>query len=72
MIPSEVSLETFNSQYLQRHATEGRAVLAAARVLRRVEAPPAEVENVLFSLLGASVKLDINVRIFLDVEIHGP
>lgn len=67
LIPAEVSLETLNSQYLQRHATEGKSVLAVARVLRRLEAPPAEVESVLFSLVQDEVKVDIPVRL---VSVH--
>jgi hypothetical protein len=63
LIPAEVSLETFNSQYLQRHSTDGKAVLAAARVLRRLEAPLAEVESVLFGLFAQDVQLEIHVRL---------
>ncbi|KAF8180397.1 NMDA receptor-regulated protein 1-domain-containing protein [Pholiota molesta] len=63
LIPAEVSLETFNSQYLQRHSTDGKAVLAAARVLRRLEAPLAEVESVLFGLFAQDVQLEIHTCI---------
>jgi hypothetical protein len=63
LIPAEVSLETFNSQYLQRHSTNGKAVLATARVLRRLEAPLVEVESVLFGLFAQDVQLEIYVRL---------
>ncbi|KAJ2925092.1 hypothetical protein H1R20_g11994, partial [Candolleomyces eurysporus] len=57
--PGEVSLETFNSQFLQKHSAEPEAVLAAAKVLSKLEAPLGEVENVVFGLVGAESKLSI-------------
>ncbi|KAF9482671.1 N-terminal acetyltransferase A, auxiliary subunit [Pholiota conissans] len=59
LIPAEVSLETFNSQYLQRHSANGKAILAAARVLRRLEAHLGEVENAVFGIFAQDVQLDI-------------
>lgn len=61
-IPDDLSLETFNSQYLQRHSTESQAVLASAKVLQKLNAPLSEVEETAFSLFGPEVRLDIPVR----------
>ncbi|KAF8970163.1 NMDA receptor-regulated protein 1-domain-containing protein [Flammula alnicola] len=63
LLPDELSLETFNSQYLQRHSSNPQAVLAAAKVLQRLNAPLAETENAVFSLFGADVKLDIQTAL---------
>ncbi|KZT28069.1 N-terminal acetyltransferase A, auxiliary subunit [Neolentinus lepideus HHB14362 ss-1] len=59
LIPDEVSLETYNSQYLQKHSTSPRAILSCARALHRLEAPMEEVENQLFTLFNADVDLDV-------------
>ncbi|KAI3602855.1 nmda receptor-regulated protein 1 [Moniliophthora roreri] len=60
ILPSDVSLTNFNSQYLQKHSTNPRAVLAAANVLNKVlESPLDEVEGVIFMAIGSEVKLDI-------------
>lgn len=60
---ADVSLETFNSQYLQKHAQDPKAVVAAVRALRVLKAPAEEVDEVVFSLLGGdSVELGVKVR----------
>lgn len=59
IIPDDVSLETFNSQYLQRHSTCPRAILAAAKVLLNLGAPREEVEETIFTSLRDEVTLDI-------------
>lgn len=59
--PNEVSLETFNSQFLQKRSSEPEAVIAAAKVLKNLEAPVVEVENVLFGLVALE-SLSIKVR----------
>lgn len=61
LVPSEISLETFNSQYLQRHSTQPRAVLAAAKALRILQSPLAEIEEAVFALFAESVKLVVTV-----------
>ena len=62
LLPEEVSLETYNSQYLQQHSTSPRAVLAAARAAQILGAPLAEVENTAFAVLSGEVELGIKVR----------
>ncbi|GLB39170.1 putative N-terminal acetyltransferase A, auxiliary subunit [Lyophyllum shimeji] len=59
LLPDELSLDTYNSQYLQRHASEPRSVLAAAKVAQTLEAPLPDVEATVFSVLGPESKLDI-------------
>ncbi|KAI4527448.1 N-terminal acetyltransferase A, auxiliary subunit [Schizophyllum commune Loenen D] len=59
LLPEEVSLETYNSQYLQQHSTSPRAVLATARAAQILGAPLAEVENTVFAVLGGEVELGI-------------
>ncbi|KAK0446042.1 NMDA receptor-regulated protein 1-domain-containing protein [Desarmillaria tabescens] len=59
LLPEEISLETFNSQYLQRHPSSQQAILAVAKVSQMLQAPLDEVENVLFSALGPDAKLDL-------------
>ncbi|KAJ2918957.1 hypothetical protein MD484_g1411, partial [Candolleomyces efflorescens] len=71
--PTEVSLETFNSQFLQKRSSEPEAVIAAAKVLKNLEAPVVEVENVLFGLVapesGLSVKNALTaVQLLQDIK----
>lgn len=61
LVPSEVSVETFNSQYLQRHSSDPRAVLAAAKALRILQSPLAEIEEAVFGLFAEGVKLNVTV-----------
>lgn len=63
ILPDETSLETFNSQYLQRHTSSAAAVLAAAKVLRKLDASREEVEVVLFTAIQTDVQLDIRVGV---------
>ncbi|TCD68847.1 hypothetical protein EIP91_009561 [Steccherinum ochraceum] len=63
LIPDEVSLETYNSQYVQRHSTSGKAVLASGKVLQKLNTPIAEVESALFGALNPEVVLDIPTAI---------
>ena len=62
LIPDEVSLEVFNSQYLQRHSSRADAILAAAKVSRTLDAPREEVEASVFNTLNADVELKLEVR----------
>jgi peptide alpha-N-acetyltransferase len=59
ILPDEISLETFNSQYLQRHSSSAAAVLAAAKVSRKLDATREEVEDILFTTLKGDIQLDI-------------
>jgi len=58
-VPDDVSLETLNSQYLQRHSSSAAAIFAVAKVSQKLDAAREEVEGVLFTTLQASVQLDI-------------
>lgn len=61
---ADLSVETFNSHYLQKHSQDPKAVIAAARALRLLKAPVDEVDNAIFSLLGGDAKLGVKVRIY--------
>ncbi|KAF8899782.1 NMDA receptor-regulated protein 1a [Gymnopilus junonius] len=55
-----VSLETFNSQYLQRWGGDAKKVLAAARVMRMLDSVPLEnVEETVFGIFGEGVDVDV-------------
>ncbi|KAH9477761.1 N-terminal acetyltransferase A complex auxiliary subunit NAA15 [Psilocybe cubensis] len=58
-IPDDLSLETFNSQYLQKHSTDSHTVLAAAKALHKLNLPLADVENTAFTLFSPDVRLDV-------------
>lgn len=60
--PAEVSLDVFNSQYLQRHSSSASAILASAKASRVLDAPREEVENVLFTTLVDGVQVRLEVR----------
>lgn len=60
--PAEVSLDAFNSQYLQHHSSSASAVLASAKVSHILDAPREEVESVLFTTLADGVQLCLEVR----------
>jgi N-alpha-acetyltransferase 15/16, NatA auxiliary subunit len=62
VLPDEISLETFNSQYLQKHSRSAGAVLATAQVSQKLDAAREEVEVVLFRTLETDVQLDIKVK----------
>ncbi|KAH9974058.1 NMDA receptor-regulated protein 1-domain-containing protein [Lactifluus volemus] len=65
LLSREMSLETYNAQYLQRHSAKGRAVLAAAKGLQILGSPKDEIEGTLFSILNPEV--DLPFKIALDV-----
>jgi hypothetical protein len=54
-------LETFNSQYLQRHSSDAAALLAVARVLKLLHSPLVEIENTIFGILDEGVEVDDDV-----------
>jgi peptide alpha-N-acetyltransferase len=61
LLPDEVSLETFNSQYLQRHSASAPAILAVAKVLVKLQTPREQVEETLFTAFDGTASLDIKV-----------
>jgi len=63
ILPEEVSLETYNSQYLQQHSQSGAAIFAVARVYRRLDSPREEVESLLFTALGDQNELSIKTAL---------
>jgi peptide alpha-N-acetyltransferase len=66
LLPEQLSLETYNSQYLQRHSTSVQAILAAAKVLYTLQSPLEEIEATIFTALAVEAKLDITVSVFLQ------
>ncbi|KAJ6449420.1 NMDA receptor-regulated protein 1-domain-containing protein [Mycena vitilis] len=70
LLPDEVSLETFNSQYLQHHSTSAPAILAVAKVMAKLQTPREQVEETLFTAFEETATLDINTALaivaFLD------
>lgn len=60
--PVEISLDAFNSQYLQRCSLSGRAILGAAKASRLLDTPREEVEQLLFTTLAEGVELGLEVR----------
>lgn len=61
LIPEEVSLETFNSVYLQRNGSDAKAHLAVAQVLKMLDASLGEIESTIFGILREGVEVDIKV-----------
>ena len=61
LLPDEVSLEHFNSQYLQKHSTNGRAILASAKVSRLLSSPADQVEASVFANFNPETSLDLKV-----------
>lgn len=58
LLPTEVSLELFNSQYLQKHSSLPMAIVAHAKVARILKAPQDEIDSILFTVLKEPVQLD--------------
>ncbi|GJE86494.1 NMDA receptor-regulated protein 1 [Phanerochaete sordida] len=65
LIATDVALDIYNSQYLQKHPGSPRATFAFARALKVLGAPIDEVENTLFGLLHPEANLDVKTA--LDV-----
>lgn len=61
LLPDELSLETFNSHYLQRHSSGASSILAAAKVSHLLGSSQEEVDNLLFGTFGEAV-VDLNVQ----------
>lgn len=62
LLLDEVALDTFNSQYLQKHPGNCKAVLAFAKAVRVLGGSQEEIENALFDQLRPEFSLDIEVR----------
>ncbi|KAJ3799767.1 NMDA receptor-regulated protein 1-domain-containing protein [Lentinula aff. detonsa] len=63
ILSEDVSLETYNSQFLQNHSTSAQAILAAAQTSRVVGAPLQEVEDLIFTTLRDEVRLDVKTAL---------
>ncbi|KAI0727501.1 NMDA receptor-regulated protein 1-domain-containing protein [Fomitopsis betulina] len=59
LLPVEVSLEHFNTQYLQKHSTDGRAILASVKVSRLLNAPADQVESSIFAVFNPETTFDL-------------
>ncbi|EIN08866.1 N-terminal acetyltransferase A auxiliary subunit [Punctularia strigosozonata HHB-11173 SS5] len=59
LIPDGTSLETYNSNFLQRHSTSPTAILAASRVYRAMKSPQDVVDSTLFALFNPDVRPDV-------------
>ena len=68
LLPAEVTLDTYNSQYLQRHPGSPRAAFAFAKALRALDAPIEEIESSLFGLLHPEANLDIKVSLIYTLR----
>ena len=62
LLPTEVSTEAFNSNYLQSHPANPHAILASAEVFRILDNPLEDVENTVFGALNPDVDLKVKVR----------
>lgn len=69
LLPAELSLETFNSQYLQRHSGSAKAILAAAKVSRKLDAPRNEIEDIAFTALEVETQPDIKVTCIAAISV---
>lgn len=63
LLPADTPLDTFNSQFLQKHPGSPRSTLAFAKALRVLGAPIEEVESSLFGLLHTEANLDVKVSV---------
>ncbi|EKM56495.1 uncharacterized protein PHACADRAFT_253657 [Phanerochaete carnosa HHB-10118-sp] len=63
LLPADVALDTFNSQYLQKYPGSPRASFAFARALKALDAPVEEIESTLFGLLHPEANLDIKTAL---------
>lgn len=61
LLPDGVSLETYNSQYLQKHSTSAPQILAVAQSLHILVSPLKEVEDTALQVLGPDVQMDLKV-----------
>lgn len=61
LIPSSTSLETYNTEYLQRGGASAPVILAAAKASQNLGAPEDELSGTVFNLLNPDVDLSIEV-----------
>ena len=66
-IPDDISLETYNSQYLQKN-TSPLAILAAATVSWILGSSREEVENIVFTALEAPIQLSVKVGLTTHIS----
>ncbi|KAI0075976.1 N-terminal acetyltransferase A, auxiliary subunit [Panus rudis PR-1116 ss-1] len=60
LLAPDVSLDTYNSQWLQKHSTSAPAILAAAKVLRILgNVPQEEIDSAVFGLFNPELTLDL-------------
>ena len=62
LLPDELSLDTFNAQYLQHHPARADTILAAAKVSQVLGAPREEVEAAVISAFNTEVEMSLKVR----------
>jgi N-alpha-acetyltransferase 15/16, NatA auxiliary subunit len=63
LIPAKLSLETFNNEFIQRHTNSARAIFAAARASRLLDASDEAIEYLIFGMLTPEVQSDFQVYI---------
>ncbi|KIP11893.1 hypothetical protein PHLGIDRAFT_82848 [Phlebiopsis gigantea 11061_1 CR5-6] len=70
LFSADIALDTYNSQFLQRHPGSPKATLAFAKSLQTLGSPLEEIESTLFGLLHGEANLDhktaLNALGFLD------
>jgi N-alpha-acetyltransferase 15/16, NatA auxiliary subunit len=61
ILPEGLSVETYHSQFLQKHSHSASALLSCAQAAQILEAPKEEVESIIFSSLEEPVEGSIEV-----------
>lgn len=69
-IPPEVSLETYNNEYIQKAAGSGKAILAGSRASNLLGSPLDVVEGAISELLSNHVSIDLQVRVSKHFFLH--
>ncbi|GJJ06056.1 hypothetical protein Clacol_000244 [Clathrus columnatus] len=59
-IPPEVSLETYNNEFIQKSLSSAKAILAGARVSQLLGSPLDIVEGGVFELLSGNILVDVD------------
>ncbi|KAI0711428.1 NMDA receptor-regulated protein 1a [Earliella scabrosa] len=75
LLPDEVSLEVFNSQYLQQHSSRADAVFATAKVSQMLGASREDVEAAIFNATNPEVELKLETALAISAflaEIKSP
>ncbi|KAF9527491.1 NMDA receptor-regulated protein 1-domain-containing protein [Crepidotus variabilis] len=63
LVPEGLSLETLNSQYLQKHGSDGKALLAVAKAMNILNAPQEELDSTVFGIVAEGVKVDVKTAL---------